>query len=499
MSNNNAEPHIPPFTEVLIVYLSLVVLQFLVSIERLAARPMLPTILTGFSGLNYVSWISYLFFIVQLASRPFYGRICDLFGRKWPLVASILIYALGAGLTASSQSWQQFIAYRAVEYLGAGGINNSFYIIIADMVPLKSRGQYEAYVNIAFIFTAAAAPSLGAAALAGNWRMLFLATAVIAVVFALLFAWKLSTAFHFVQSEKHTPSFRSIDFIGIIISIAASAVLGLGLQLGGTTGLSWNSAPIVSYLVCGCLLLVLFFAYEYFFADKVVRKLSNISDNGQYAIMTPKLFKNRNVYIYVSGVSSSVSGYINYAETVGAVVTGVGISWIVANAVKWTGNILMGARLKTTSTLAELCFQQVLFGFGAGAVDLVYVLTVQAAVAIEDVAVILGAYFFFRALGGAIGTATMTAIYNTELSNAIAIHLPNANSTVVAAVVSKGPSAVGSNSTTLARLAYQDTASVLYYTSAGFIVAAIMAALFLAPISLQDAKEEDVPAEGAKV
>ncbi|KAJ3384913.1 hypothetical protein HDU84_002577, partial [Entophlyctis sp. JEL0112] len=297
----------------------------------------------------------------------------------------------------------------------------------------------------------------------------------------------------------------------------------------------------------------------YFFADKVVRKLSNISDNGQYAIMTPKLFKNRNVYIvfiscffyemgtaassfestffqYVSGVSSSVSGYINYAETVGAVVTGVGISWIVANAVKWTGlagrfadlrgwcflgglllftgNILMGARLKTTSTLAELCFQQVLFGFGAGAVDLVYVLTVQAAVAIEgnltvcaaffliiksDVAVILGAYFFFRALGGAIGTATMTAIYNTELSNAIAIHLPNANSTVVAAVVSKGPSAVGSNSTTLARLAYQDTASVLYYTSAGFIVAAIMAALFLAPISLQDAKEEDVPAEGAKV
>ncbi|KAJ3200719.1 hypothetical protein HDU82_008666 [Entophlyctis luteolus] len=224
---------------------------------------------------------------------------------------------------------------------------------------------------------------------------------------------------------------------------------------------------------------------------------------------------------YVSGVSSSVSGYINYAETVGAVVTGVGISWIVANAVKWTGlagrfadlrgwcflgglllftgNILMGARLKTTSTLAELCFQQVLFGFGAGAVDLVYVLTVQAAVAIEDVAVILGAYFFFRALGGAIGTATMTAIYNTELSNAIAIHLPNANSTVVAAVVSKGPSAVGSNSTTLARLAYQDTASVLYYTSAGFIVAAIIAALFLAPISLQDAKEEDVPAEGAKV
>ncbi|KAJ3120564.1 hypothetical protein HK100_012741, partial [Physocladia obscura] len=185
--------------------------------------------------------------------------------------------------------------------------------------------------------------------------MLFVGTAV-AILFALAFTWKFSVPFRFKSPENHVSPVKLIDYTGVVVSVVASVLLRLGLELGGTAGFAWSSGPILGYLICGIILLIAFFIYEYLYADKFFKAFNGqhtTDKNISYAIMNPALFSKRNVFIVfvscviyevgtaasayeqsffqtVSGVSASISGYINYAVSIGAIVFSAGVSRILA-------------------------------------------------------------------------------------------------------------------------------------------------------------------------
>ncbi|KAI8799809.1 major facilitator superfamily domain-containing protein [Cladochytrium replicatum] len=485
---------------------------------------MIPTIATQFGALDQQSWLSVTFFLAQLITRPFYGRMCDVIGRRIPLLVSIFVFALGSGLSAASQNFSMLVFFRAVEAAGAGGINTSFNIIIADLVPLKHRGKWQSYVEAAFIVTAVAAPYIGGTAIASsNWRYVFIGTCAITILFGIVIMWKLKLPSPLEKGDgKKVFSPKNIDYFGIVLSIVSAALLSTGLQIGGSL-FAWDSSVVIGLLVSGSILFVAFVVYDGWFisSNVAIIPFKHIFEIRNCAVVfgisillvvaTSVSTYQATFYQLIAGVSVTLSGYIDYADTVGSVVFSIGVSWllslhsktdsrarriatapktwfIVGSVLLLLGLLLMGFRLTTSSSVGELILQQALIGIGTGCVTLILLLSAQQAVGQSGVAVITSTYFFVRSLGGLIGNALLATVYNSRLSIALIDRLPpGTNATVLAAAKSRGLTGVPRNLVPLAILAYQDTSAWVHLTaSAIMLIALIFGIVFLVPFDLSD-------------
>lgn len=88
------------------------------------------------------------------ALQPLYGQLADLWGRRYVMIGATAIFLLGSGLCGGSTSMNMLIWSRAVQGIGAGGINMLIDMIICDLVPMRERGNF---IGLLFLFV-----SLGA-------------------------------------------------------------------------------------------------------------------------------------------------------------------------------------------------------------------------------------------------------------------------------------------------------------------------------------------------
>lgn len=68
--------------------------------------------------------------------QPMYGRLSDIFGRKPCLLASLVVFFIGALGCSVSQSMIMLIVFRAIEGIGGGGI------LTLTMIIGKSLAQF---------------------------------------------------------------------------------------------------------------------------------------------------------------------------------------------------------------------------------------------------------------------------------------------------------------------------------------------------------------------
>jgi MFS family permease len=54
--------------------------------------------------------------------QPMYGQATDIFGRRWLMIMSLSLFALGSGLCGGANSATQLIVARIIQVFGAGGI-----------------------------------------------------------------------------------------------------------------------------------------------------------------------------------------------------------------------------------------------------------------------------------------------------------------------------------------------------------------------------------------
>lgn len=103
------------------------------------------------------------------------GMLCDRIGRRLTLILTILVYSLGSGLSATSQSFLQLCLWRAVVGLGLGGEWSAGATLVAELWPPQHRGK-----AISLMQSGWAIGYMLAAALTGlilpryGWRVLFL-------------------------------------------------------------------------------------------------------------------------------------------------------------------------------------------------------------------------------------------------------------------------------------------------------------------------------------
>src|SRR4051794_10492140 len=187
----------------------------------------LPDILTGVGvGLDELQRATPIiggFLLGYTATLPLLGRLADLRGRAPVLIGCLLVFALGALLTATATGLGAAIAGRGLQGVGAGGLVPATLALVADRWPPERRALPLGVVGAVQEAGAVLGPLAGAAVLAvADWRAIFWLNLALAVVLTV--------------GVLGTGRMRRPDPVGLVLLVVAA--LALGLQLAAPAALA---------------------------------------------------------------------------------------------------------------------------------------------------------------------------------------------------------------------------------------------------------------------
>ena len=116
------------------------------------------------------------FYLVGFAiGQLFFGPLSDRFGRKKPLYAGLVIFALGAVMAAFADGAAMMFAARMLQGVGAAAPRVIAIAIVRDRFAGRQMARVMSFVIMTFIIIPILAPTAGQAIMAvANWRWLFL-------------------------------------------------------------------------------------------------------------------------------------------------------------------------------------------------------------------------------------------------------------------------------------------------------------------------------------
>ena len=366
------------------------------------------------------------------AFQPLYGQLADLWGRRYVMISVTAVFLLGSGLCGGSSTMTMLIISRAVQGIGAGGINMLIDMIICDLVPMRERGNF---IGLLFLFVSlgsAIGPFIGGILTdRATWRWVFyinLPIGGVALAFLILFLqvqWK--------REATTMERLKRIDVFGNAILIASVFSILWALTYGGAR-YAWSDGNVAAPLVVGLVGLVLFFLYE-------------TSRWCPYPVMPPQHFQNRTtcvaffvsfmnmvlafwfIYFYpvyfqaVLGESPTQSGVNLIPEVVtfpifaavgGGLLSKIGRFKPVHLFACGLMVLVMGLSTildQNTHTAVWAVFE-VLAGIGLGAMISTTLQAVQAGLPETETAASTGTWSFIRSLGTIWGVSIPAAIFN---------------------------------------------------------------------------------------
>jgi EmrB/QacA subfamily drug resistance transporter len=174
-SNNSASPLVATHRQRIIVFCFLMAALFMATLDHHIVSTALPTIVGEFGQMERFGWVSSAFLLAMSAVMPIYGKLGDLFGRKYVMLAAIVIFTTGSFACGFAWSMDSLIAARVFQGLGGGGIMVSIFSINADLFEPRERAKYQSYSSLMIMASGSLGPLLGGTLsdLFG-WRSIFL-------------------------------------------------------------------------------------------------------------------------------------------------------------------------------------------------------------------------------------------------------------------------------------------------------------------------------------
>lgn len=232
-------------------------------------------IASEFNALHDSSWLLTSFALAQAATLPLYGKLSDIYGRKWLLLLAYTLFALGCFLVGIGGSMPELIAGRVISGLGASGMTALVSILITDLVPLRDVATWRSWVNIvATTGRSIGGPLGGWLADSVGWRWSFLGQVPFAGV-AIILAWLVlpTRVHHHLDEDAKANKFARIDFLGAILMASSILSLLLPLEIGGDR-IPWSDYRIALLFAAALIFGLLFLAAEGWVAKEPIIPLS---------------------------------------------------------------------------------------------------------------------------------------------------------------------------------------------------------------------------------
>ncbi|EAQ89907.1 hypothetical protein CHGG_06526 [Chaetomium globosum CBS 148.51] len=215
-------------------------------------------------GLNYWVWFITANLLATAAISPFVGALSDLAGRRYVAIIGSAIIILGQIICGTSTNMGMFIAGMALTGIGTGINELTALAGTAELVPLSHRGYYIAGMVLTVLPFLPSAMYAQLIAAYSNWRYISIVTtgwAFAGIVLTIFFYFPPPRAR--VQGWKERLALLNrTDFIGGLLSIIGLAGFEVGILAGGYQ-FPWTSARTLAPLIIGVCALAAFVVWEF--------------------------------------------------------------------------------------------------------------------------------------------------------------------------------------------------------------------------------------------
>src|ERR1700733_7429365 len=198
---------------------------FMAAVEATIIATAMPSIATSLGGFGLFAWVFSSYMLTQAASIPIYGRLADIYGRRRVFFAGALLFLVGSTLCGFAHSMAQLVVFRAIQGLGAGGVQPIANTIVGDIYTPVERARVQGMLSGVFGVSAILGPSLGAFIVQyGDWPVVFWMNIPIGAAAIVMIAL-------FLPEEADTRS-RQVDYLGSVLLMLTTATLMLLLIQG---------------------------------------------------------------------------------------------------------------------------------------------------------------------------------------------------------------------------------------------------------------------------
>ena len=386
---------------------------FMAAMEMTVVSTAMPTVVAELGGALHYAWVFTAYMLTSTVTVPIYGKLADLHGRKPVMLVAMALFLLGSMASGQARTMEQLIAFRAVQGIGAGGMQPIALTVVGDIFNIEERAKMQGVFGAVWAIAGLIGPLLGGIIVATlSWRWIF----YVNVPFGLVSAAVLS--FSLVESiERRT---HRLDIAGAVLLSAAVVALLLGAD---------GHAPWV-LLPASVVLIAMFIVVErrakepilplQLFGQRIFAASSALSALGGGAMVGLVTF----VPLYAQGVLGSTP------TEAGSTIATMAVAWPVASAVSGRlmtkvgfrplviGGFFVVAASALGLTLAmshgaspmALRIGSAMLGVGMGIANTPLVIAVQTSVGFSQRGVATSSTMFFRNIGGTLAVGVMGVV-----------------------------------------------------------------------------------------
>jgi MFS family permease len=161
---------------------------FLAVVDQTIVATALPAIAEFLGGVDKISWVIITYLVAVTIAAPVYGRLGDVLGRRKLLIVALVITMVGSIACSVATSMETLILARILQGLGGGGLMTLSQALVGEAVPPRDRARYQGYLAAVAVTSNAFGPVVGGILTQHlGWRSIFLINlplAALAVVLA---------------------------------------------------------------------------------------------------------------------------------------------------------------------------------------------------------------------------------------------------------------------------------------------------------------------------
>ena len=428
--------HTPTPQEKRVTLYALMIVLLLSALDQTIVSTAMPRIIAELKGLELYAWVTTIYLLSSTVMVPIWGKLGDLYGRKFIMITGIVIFVFGSWLCGLSGEFGN------LPLLGGGALFTGTFAVIGDLFPPRERGKYAGMVGAVFglasvigpvvggFFTEHGTVDIGALHIAG-WRWIFYLNLPLAILSLFMIVRRMPMSVKKRQAK--------IDFAGAALIAVSVGALMLALSWGGHV-YPWASPVVLGLFALFAVGLIAFVAVERVVSEPVMPlslfKIRSFWTTTVASFLIAMSFMAVVTFLplYLQlglGVPATKSGVAILPMMLGLVLssgvagrmvskTGHYKRYMVGGALFLIAGIFLLSRMGDGADVTQVAWRMFVAGLGLGPAQSLFSTVAQNSAPQGQLGVVTSASQFFRQIGSTVGTALCGALLTARLANEMA-------------------------------------------------------------------------------